>query len=245
METFKSWSDDGKEFNWQQRTVLNLPAGVYTMDSYGGLSAKPIKHQDFSGTIATSTNRKIWETIDKFFQKEKEYEKVGIAHKMGIFLTGNPGTGKTSALKYAVSQSVEKHDAIVVMNCTISTTVSRLAEVESGRKIIYIYEDLDSTIADGDDFMCEILDGLTTTSRVVFIATTNHPEEIPPRLIRPGRFDTPIEFKWISEADRRLFFTEKLKGVEKLNLIPSLLKKSKKMSYAEMTELVIQTLGLK
>ena len=39
----------------------------------------------------------------------------------------------------------------------------------------------------------QLLDGLYSKDNIIFIATTNHIELLPPELIRSGRFDCKIE----------------------------------------------------
>lgn len=47
----------------------------------------------------------------------------------------------------------------------------------------------------------EILDGIIETSGRMIIMTSNHPEELDPALLRPGRVDFQIEFKRMLRRD--------------------------------------------
>ena len=81
------------------------------------------------------------------------------------------------------------------------------AKIENNRKCIVILEDLDSLISNfGESHYLEMLDSAKTIDNILFIATTNYPEKLDPRIYnRPGRFRPPrmlptMRIRWLRDT---------------------------------------------
>ena len=150
---------------------------------------------------------KLIKHIDDYEASEDWFKNHGIIYKTGILLQGPPGTGKTS-LVTAMCSKYEKNCYLVDLNqMTDDKLKSAIAAVPEGQ--IILMEDIDAYFSNRDnskspvsemkEFMgCSLigilnaLDGIACgIDRIVF-ATTNHPENLDPALIREGRFDLKL-----------------------------------------------------
>ncbi len=84
----------------------------------------------------------------------------------------------------------------------------------------------------------ELIDGLVETPGRIMIITTNHPEELDPALLRPGRIDMNIRFDKMSKEDfchmYKLWFDIELKEHELLNI------NVKQLTHAEVCQLFFE-----
>jgi hypothetical protein len=140
---------------------------------------------------------------------KSKMEQLGIPYKCNYLLEGHWGTGKTSLIKGLAT----KFD----YGISILPFSSKLGDVElfkAIRKIrndtFLVLEDIDSLFInrkEGDTHknritfsgLLNILDGITTASGLITFMTTNHKSKLDPALIRPGRIDYVMTFKFIQK----------------------------------------------
>lgn len=160
--------------------------------------------------------------LDTFMASADFYRRRGMPHKRGMLFHGPPGTGKTSCI-YAIAHKLG-YDVyrVSVRQCTPEQLQSALQKVKGAGVIVVEEVDLQlaqesydfpgATKADGRGaettdkcklaVLMEYLDGYVTHSPgTLVIFTTNHKEDIPPPLIRPGRIDRHFLFPPLSGAD--------------------------------------------
>ena len=140
------------------------------------------------------------------------YEQLNIIHKTGILLYGAPGTGKTSISK-AIAKELNTDLYVVNMGDFNEAQIERIKiemdDCDEDTSIILL-EDIDCIFSTRDNLKTEnqqkaaqlllqFLDGVFSIPNTVFIATTNHIEDLDPALIRDGRFDVKIEMKNLSQ----------------------------------------------
>lgn len=149
----------------------------------------------------------ILKKIDTWINSKEYYKKNEIPYKMGILLSGNPGTGKTSFI-LALSEYLNYN-----INVLSSDIIKQGTFLKSDPHTICVIEDIDrildgmnipekSNITGGDSMhsILQLLDGLHNADDSVFILTTNHKEKIDPVLYRPGRIYLDLELNDISET---------------------------------------------
>jgi len=156
--------------------------------------------------------------LNLFDEKRKEaFHSAGMPFKRGVLLTGVPGTGKTTLAKI-----------IEAMNPNVTTLWPTSAQLrgntlapfmkfarELAPTIIFM-EDLDGIGADRNIVNNELLppllnemDGREVNENIIFIGTTNRPDDLDDALIRPGRFDTMIKLLK-PDTETRLAFISNL-----------------------------------
>ena len=153
----------------------------------------------------------VMNDIRSFFKDETYnlYRKLDLTHKRGIILYGNPGNGKSAAIREIIrtTSNVTK----IIINPNVSNVTKVLQSLTSsldGKKSIIIMEDIDSLITEENrsEFL-NILDGVDIRSGIYFIGTTNYPDRIDPAFMnRSGRFDRTYKIDSPSEETRRMFF---------------------------------------
>jgi ATP-dependent 26S proteasome regulatory subunit len=102
-------------------------------------------------------------------------------------------------------------------------------------------EDIDSIIDDyGQSRVINILDGVEKVNNIVFIATTNYADKLPPRIVnRPGRFDKIALIDYLSPVSRQYYFEQVLGELVNTIDLQRWVADTDKFSMAHMKELII------
>lgn len=165
--------------------------------------------------LRVQLQREIESDVDAFMQKEQLYKQQGIPHKRGFLFYGPPGTGKTSCI-YALAHKLKCGIRVLSLKTTESIKERLMGIKES---CIILLEEVDiqlkcATISSNmmgknksnksekkcnDDRLLsdlmDVLDGYgCDLQKCIIIMTTNHKEDIPDALIRPGRIDKHFYF---------------------------------------------------
>ncbi|HAU86585.1 MAG TPA: hypothetical protein DCW90_14175, partial [Lachnospiraceae bacterium] len=114
------------------------------------------------------------------------------------------GTGKTTFAKVLAT----KYDLdLVKLNLSdLSKLITKSEFWDQIEHSIVVLEDIDCLVskrdervatADRENFqaLLQLLDGLNSCKKTIFLATTNYIDRLDPALIRDGRFDIKIEMK--------------------------------------------------
>ena len=136
-----------------------------------------------------------------------------LKYKLGILLYGDPGCGKSSLIQ-AIASMLDQSCIIKFDIGDIPDVVEQIQVfVNKHRKttFIVVIEDIDmictkrdQSLNGNDEYqkmlksqnaLFQMLDGLYSTDRTIYIATTNHIDQLDPALIRPGHFDIVEEIK--------------------------------------------------
>ncbi len=163
------------------------------------------------------------QVIENFWASEADYKEGnefvigGAAYKAGIMIYGPPGTGKSCTIKIVSNKMVDRGGTVFYASAHPAQVFSFLqdfASVERDRKCIVILEDFDSLIANyGEALYLDMLDSARSIDNVLFIATTNYPERLDPRIYnRPGRFSHVIKIGYPTPAARRAYLKAILKN---------------------------------
>jgi SpoVK/Ycf46/Vps4 family AAA+-type ATPase len=136
---------------------------------------------------------------------------------------GAPGGGKSHIIQLVIKHLIEKEKGVVFriespddVETFHSFMQTTFKPIEPSRKIVVIIEDIDGLFQSGkstETILLNILDGMGQMNNVVYVATTNYPEELADRIInRPSRFDRRYEIKLPNEEVRRSYFQQILKA---------------------------------
>jgi SpoVK/Ycf46/Vps4 family AAA+-type ATPase len=175
--------------------------------------------------------------IQTFMNGYEIYEKTGMPYTLGLLFSGEPGTGKTSAIK-AIAHEMDRNIVKIPLSSVYNIQDLQSIFHKHARKSLIVFEEIDcqkysnifsrnveSPVAspikkakpsknsdDSDDDLkivkkkskmeppftlgefLELMDGLIEYPGRIMIMTTNHPEQLDPALLRPGRVDYHITF---------------------------------------------------
>ena len=191
--------------------MVKMQFGGGMKDPTGKVSQKSsVKFSDVAGM--TEEKEELLFAINSL-QNREEYVKRGVRPIKGILLEGPPGVGKTllakavageagvNFLSYSGSDFVEMFVGLGARRVrTMCETAEKLKpcvvfidEIDAlGRKRVSGgnggTQEADQTLV----ALLERMDGLNTTSGILFIAATNRVDALDNALLRPGRFDKTI-----------------------------------------------------
>jgi SpoVK/Ycf46/Vps4 family AAA+-type ATPase len=153
---------------------------------------------------------------NKFLSPEAEanFKRHGFLLKRSFLFYGPAGTGK-SVLASKISDLAVKQKNAIALYPDDYSALERMLEVlddtDKNRFKVIALEEFDALIDRNDSCWTTLLDGQFQSSNRIVVATTNHIEEIPSRLLRPGRFSTIVEIPALGRDARGEFL--RLKGI--------------------------------
>lgn len=143
------------------------------------------------------------------FANYKKYEEKGVYIPRGLIFQGPPGCGKTLFAKAFASECGVPFYSFQPESDAKETLSKLIKTFEAAKKqktaIIYI-DEIDKLTSrryfESDavrtlvQFLLTELDGLSTVSGLMVIASTNYYEDLPKSLLRSGRFDKKIKIDY-------------------------------------------------
>lgn len=206
-------------------TVPSLPPGCYDVEAdQRCVFVVPVpKPTGLLLELPEMRSETVIKIIETFWECERDYKEGnefvigGAAYKAGIMVYGPPGTGKSCTIKLVANKMVERGGTVFYASghpATIMRFLSDFSRVEENRKCIVILEDIDSLInRHGEVLYLEMLDSAKTIDNVLFIATTNYPERLDPRIYnRPGRFSHVVKIGYPGSLARAAYLKAILKN---------------------------------
>lgn len=226
------------------KTVNSLPAGCYKIScDRNGDSVFELTELNVDELLyfPDSQSDEILQEIDNFWGKGELFKKHGFLHRRGYMLYGPPGGGKTCIVQQIMKNVIDKGGIVFMCHNPerLINGIHIFRDVEPDRKVVCIFEDIDSIIDEwNDEEILSMLDGEDQIDKVLNLATTNYPEKLDSRIVaRPRRFDRVILVRMPNESVRRLYFKEKL-NIENDEL-DIWVEATEDFSFAAMAELVI------
>lgn len=187
------------------------------------------KGRNFSNVFVPNKQEDlILNSVNSFMHSREWYMQHHIPYHFGILLYGPPASGKTSIAQAIVEQFKIRNTVVVT-----GDSLYRLASIVDESAPFYysknksravIVEDIDcskissmrgsvpDTYKNKEDYqrsglgtLLNSIDGIYAPSDIIYIFTTNHPEQIDPALIRPGRIDLALKIDYANEETFRKF----------------------------------------
>ena len=216
IRNMKMWATNDVDYFATEKAVEQLEPGQFVVkfsDNHGIYFSRQEINLDDLMVLPDSNSEKVLETIEYFWDHEAAFREHGFLWKRGILLWGPPGSGKTSTVQQLSKQIVDRGGITIYCDYPPNTAqgLSLLRRIEPERPVVVILEDMDAIInRHGEADLLAMLDGEHQTDNVVFVATTNYPEELDSRFInRPSRFDEIIKIGMPTAAARQFYLAAK------------------------------------
>lgn len=161
-----------------------------------------------------SKMQKVVAEIDRFWERKDDYTRLGLMHNRGILLYGPPGTGKSICMQQVVEMMANRGDIVFVAKSpsAIAEGMKALRQIEPDRKVVVSFEEADEMCRFNEREMLRIMDGDAKVQGVLFLATTNYIDRLPPRMLRPGRFDRKEFIGYPTTEQRIAYLRHKLRN---------------------------------
>jgi SpoVK/Ycf46/Vps4 family AAA+-type ATPase len=212
----RMWSVSGDSYYACDKAEDSLPAGQYLpvySEQRGIYVVKKQVNLDDLLVLPDNKTTYVLDAINHFWSKQDKFRQHGFLWKRGMLLWGPPGSGKTSCIQQLSKQIIDKGGISVY--CTVPNVTAEalriIRRIEPTRPIVVMIEDIDAVISrHGEPDLLALLDGELQIDNVVYIATTNYPEELDPRFVqRPSRFDEVICIDMPSKEARKTYLAAK------------------------------------
>lgn len=163
--------------------------------------------------------------VGSFIKARNHIKSLGLSAKKGLLFYGPPGTGKTLTIHYLAGH-LPQHTTLLITAEQVGLLDEYFRLARFLQPSLVVVEDVD-LIARAREQMgsaCEEvllnkllneMDGLREDADVLFILTTNRPDQLEPALAsRPGRIDQAIEFPLPDEHGRSKLVKLYARGVQ-------------------------------
>jgi len=256
----------GLEFS--ERFFRDLEARVNTGGTYRGRVISLERQAEYSGRggavkvhrlravqreeviLPAKTLALLDRNVARFVHAREHIKRLGLSARKGILFYGPPGTGKTHTIHYLASH-LPGHTTLLITAEQVGALDEYFRLARFLQPSMVVVEDVD-LIARARDRMgspCEEvllnkllneMDGLREDADVIFILTTNRPDQLEPALAsRPGRIDQAIEFPLPDEEGRAKLIRLYARGLEVSEaLLETIVRKTKGASPAFIKELM-------
>ncbi|KZV73444.1 mitochondrial chaperone BCS1 [Peniophora sp. CONT] len=206
--------------------------GRLTIHTAWGLEWRPFgkprrKRPLGSVVLGEGVAEKVKNDVQAFLGRRQWYADRGIPYRRGYLLHGPPGSGKSSFIQALAGEL--NYDICLLNLSERGLADDKLTHLMSNipERSIVLIEDVDAafnkrvqTSADGyqssvtfSGFL-NALDGVASGEERIIFMTTNHPEQLDPALVRPGRVDMNILVDDASPAQARQLFDKFYEGTE-------------------------------
>jgi ATP-dependent Clp protease adapter protein ClpS len=163
--------------------------------------------------LPEATLKLLDRNVLSFVGSREQLRRLGQSTRKGILLYGPPGTGKTHTIRYLAS-NLPGHTTLIITAAQVALLAHYMNLARLLQPAMVVIEDVDLIARDRNEMgPCEEsllngllneMDGLKQDADILFILTTNRPEQLESALAsRPGRIDQAIEVPLPDEIGRK------------------------------------------
>lgn len=244
-QMLKQWTKGAGYFKPVGDTQDTIPPGMYdiAIGQETGLVFIPTRvRTDDIIRFPEAPIDEVVDEIDRFWSREEVFREYGLPFKRGILLWGPPGSGKSTTLSLVSRDVIDRGGVVIIFDPTNFLAAYRaFRDVQPDTPIVALMEDLDAMLDRRESSTLNMLDGAESLHKVVFLATTNYPEKLDPRVKnRPSRFDRVIYIGHPGPESRRLYLEHLISGSAEVD-IDQYVKDTEGMSLAHLKELFVAT----
>jgi len=188
--------------------------------------------------------------VTQFIRARDRIKALNLSTKKGLLFYGPPGTGKTHTVHYLASQ-LPGHTTLLITAEQVGLLDQYFQLARFLQPSMMIIEDVDLIARAREELggacqevllnkLLNEMDGLREDAEVIFILTTNRPDQLEPALAsRPGRIDQAIEFPLPDELGRAKLIALYGRGLDvPASLADLLIRRTKGASPAFIKELM-------
>ena len=213
-------SDGAYRITYNTHTVQVMLPGMYDMSAtqQGIVFIRVAVRNDELLKFPGTDQERIVDDITTFWASEDKFREHHLPFKRGILLWGPPGSGKSSTVRLVCADVVSRGGIVFQFtNPDLFVNGYRVfRQVQPKTPIVVIMEDLDTILDKSNESrILNLLDGAEDADQVVFLATTNYPERLGPRIMnRPSRFDRVYKVPHPAAPAREMYLNRIAHGTE-------------------------------
>jgi hypothetical protein len=242
------WAQADNAFYGVAKAHETIPPGLYRCelsDRIGPVFLRQSIELDGVVALPDSASEDVLLEVRSFRAMKSEFAAHGFLHKRGVMLWGPAGSGKTVTVHQICQLVVMEEQGVAILVDAphpAAECLQLLRRVEPERPVVAIFEDLDALVQRfGENEYLALLDGEAQINNIVFVATTNYPEDLDARFVdRPSRFDTVKYIGMPNRAAREIFLRAKAPALVN-GCLEAYVEASEGFSIAHLKELVILT----
>ncbi len=250
LESSIKWRQNGDQFFVQidAPTTKSLPPGAYElgMSMAGPYAAHVDLKQEELIPFKTGPCQEIVAEVEKFWDLHSRYTRLGLPYRRGILMYGPPGTGKSGIVRLVAQNLIKKNGMVMIVKRadTFINFLPLLNKLEPDRNLVIVLEDIERLVARQEQEFLQLLDGIASDRPgMLFLATTNHLEQLEPRVYRPSRFDLLVEVGMPNKKTREVY-VRRLCDKFKAKYNPKFVTLTEGLSFAALKEIIVSCLVL-
>ena len=183
------------------------------LNGNGGKDRPMLERVEWDEVVISESVKQDLKSLVRLLEDPERTRMLGLEIPVGLLLVGPPGTGKTLIARLIASQTKRSFyplSAANILGGGVGDSVKRVSAVftrarEHSPAIIFL-DEMDGLLPANnrylaqhdiqlvEQFLTEI-SGLQPENNVFLVGTTNHPENIDPRVLRGGRFSEKIQIQ--------------------------------------------------